>query len=217
MRSRRVEIAALGLLAASVSLALVALAVPASAGVPATVSVEDDFFDPDPVAQGVTLSVTWDWADGLVNEHNVRQDDKLFRSGNPTDIPTESFEIHPSAGTYHYYCELHGSEAGGMDGKLRMRPIQDFLKRGSTRRIIWSDGSNDSGNQFDVQYRVQGRDKWRNWKKNTKQDAADFGGNDKPIDVNPNKTYEVRARSEKASNPKKKRSGWSPPLPIEFT
>jgi plastocyanin len=199
---------------ATVAAAALALAVPASAGVPQTVGVEDDFFDPDVTEQGVTLSVTWEWAD-VVNEHNVRQDDKLFRSGSPTANQDESFQIFPSAGTYHYYCELHGGEAGGMDGTLKVSPIfaSPFKQGGEMISILWADPSLPgfaSGDQFDVQYKVGDRE-WKYWKKNTSKHGGSFGKNGKPVDVKPGKTYKIRARSEKSSNPKK-RSGWSPPL-----
>lgn len=197
---------------ATVAVAALALAVPASAGVPQTVGVEDDVFDPDITNQGVTLSVTWEWADDVVNEHNVRQDDRLFRSGNPTDDPAESFELFPSAGTYHYYCEVHGSQAGGMDGKLRVSPIFAPLKRrgGEAFSILWAADLPGfaTGDQFDVQYKVDDG-KWKYWKKNTSKRGGSFGKNGKPVSIKPGKQYKVRVRSEKSSNPKR-RSGWSP-------
>jgi plastocyanin len=191
------------------------LAVPASAGLAETVLVEDDVFDPDVTNQEVTGTVTWDWAAGIGDEHNVRQDDRLFRSGTPTDDSDNAYVLNPSAGTFHYYCEVHGSEAGGMDGTLKMRPVFAVSgKRGGEGvGILWADPGVPgfaSGDQFDVQYKVDDG-KWKYWRKNTSKPGASFGKNGKPVSIKPGKQYKVRARSERSANPKK-RSGWSPPL-----
>ena len=65
------------------SLSLLALtAVPADAGV---VSVLDNDFDPlDHVLTAPGQLVTWDWATGVDNFHNVRQRERLFSSGQAT-------------------------------------------------------------------------------------------------------------------------------------
>jgi plastocyanin len=202
---------------AAVVVAAAVSAPAAAAPVPVEVDVVDDDFLPPDVDPDLGIPVHWIAnPDPTTHEHNVVQDKGLFKSGPPTD--SLDFTLHASAGTFPYYCEVHGGPGGhGMSGKVRVAPdIGIKAKRGSIN-VRWSFGTNESGNQFDVQYRVQGHAKWKDWKRNTKQGSAQFGGNDKPIDVNPSKIYEVRARSEKASNPKKKHSGWSPKLVIEFT
>ena len=144
------------------------------------------------------------------NTHNVREDSKLFRSGPLTDSGT--YHIVPSAGTYHYYCESHGSENGGMDGVLKEIPVAgprnaDFFTVG------WAPAEDtDTGDQFDVRYKVEDGE-WKTWFKNTDKIGWKFGRNDKPIDVKPNKTYRIQARSELHSNPSK-HSGFSPSLVV---
>jgi len=202
----RVAVAAVG---------MIALAAPASAmgGAP-PISVQDDDFLPPETLTSVGNNVTWDWDAGNVNEHNVVQDAKLFKSGAPATVDTP-FQVSPSAGKFPYYCEVHGNKGGlGMAGKLKVAPEAFPLKAAHggdfAFGVQWAVGT-DTGNQFDVQYRVDDG-KWKNWKKNTSNPQGEFGNNDKPVNVRPGKTYGIRARSEKSSNPKKKRSGWSPKL-----
>jgi plastocyanin len=175
----------------------------------------EDLFSPDH-ASGSALNqpgFQWDWGKGTIDEHNVRQDSKLFYSGQPTDFQ-QPFRIDASAGTYHYYCEVHGSKSGGMDGELDVAPSSGSLKQKHGGRIVfeifWASENADTGNQFDVQYRVGNRD-WKYWKKNTAKRHGLFGKNGKPVTVKDGKVYKVRVRSEKASNPDK-RSDWSPAL-----
>jgi hypothetical protein len=199
---------------------LLVLAAPASAfgGAP-PITVGDDFFLPDTVSPSfIGDTVTWEWDAGNDNQHNVVQDAKLFKSGAPTEVRTP-FQISPSAGKFPYYCAIHGSKGGaGMSGVIRMAPEAFPLKgvQGAiTFGVEWAVGT-DTGNQFDVQYRIAGRDRWRDWKKNTAKQQGVFGKNGKPVTVKEGKTYEIRARSERSSNPTKKRSRWSPPLMILF-
>jgi len=192
---------------AAIALALAALAIPGSASAGShLVSVGDDFFDPTSLDADLGVPIHW-IAGGTVNDHNVVQDRKLFDSG----AATTSFDFIriASAGTFPYYCEIHGNKGGlGMSGKVRV-PLDFFsFKGGSVFGIAWATPSTNTGNQFDVQYKVEDG-KWKYWKKNTSKLQGRFGNNDKPVNVRPGKTYKVRARSEKAANPDK-RSGWSP-------
>jgi plastocyanin len=193
---------------AALALALATLALPGSASAGSfLVDVEDDVFSPSTLNAEVGVPVHW-IAGGTINDHNVVQDKKLFDSG----AATTSFDFlrHPSAGTFPYYCELHGNKGGlGMSGKLRVPPDFISLKGGNVFGLAWATKDTNTGNQFDVQYRVEDG-KWKYWKKNTSMHEGVFGNNDKPVNVRPGKNYKIRARSEKASNPKKKHSGWSP-------
>lgn len=197
--------------------AALALAVPASAGGPISVDVTDDEFIDRVVSLDVaTGGVNWQWDPGNENPHNVRQDKGLFKSG-PAEPVADDYFIAPSAGTFPYHCTLHGGPGGqGMSGKLRVRPALTPVKsRGDlVVSVVWSNGKNHSGNRFDVQFKVNdGR--WRDWRKNTSKPAGGLGANDKPVNVSQSKTYRVRVRSEKKANPTK-RSGWSPPVVIQF-
>src|SRR5262245_10354351 len=58
---------------------------------------------------------------GTLDEHNVREDNRLFRSG-PASEDFHEYHTDISAGRYHYYCEVHGSKSGGMAGTVRVRP-----------------------------------------------------------------------------------------------
>jgi plastocyanin len=204
--------------AAATAAAALALAAPASAGGPISVDVTDDEFINSVVALDVsTGGGTWQWDSNNQNAHNVRQDKGLFNSGPAVPVAAD-YSIDPSAGTFPYYCTVHGGPRGlGMSGKLRVRPLLLMVPaRGDVSvSVLWSTGANETGNQFDVQFKVNDG-KWKDWRKNTSKPGADFGANDKPVNVNPSKTYRIRARSEKKSNPKQ-RSGWSPPAVIEFT
>jgi plastocyanin len=212
------------LLAGGLTLAATCL-VPAvgQAGIPNLITVEaggEDLFSPELVNANVNevYGFEWSWGEGTIDDHNVREDSKLFYSGPPSDND-EPFDVLGSAGTFHYYCELHGSKAGGMDGVISLRPSFGMppVKRGPAPvvNILWASSDSETGDQYDVQYKV-GKGDWKYWKKNTSKLNGLFGRNGKPVTVRDNKTYKVRARSEKSSNPKK-RSGWSPPLLIEFT
>jgi plastocyanin len=204
------------LLAGGLTLAATCL-VPAvaQAGVSHQITVEaegQDLFSPELVTGNVNGDYVfeWTWGAGTTDEHNVREDSKLFYSGEPTDA-SEPFDISGSAGTFHYYCEVHGSKSGGMDGEIVLRPNLGFpVPDPEVINILWASSDSETGNQYDVQYKVGKRD-WKYWKKNTANGGALFGKNGKPVTVNPDKVYKVRARSEKASNPKR-RSGWSPAL-----
>ncbi len=143
----------------------------------------------------------------MLNAHNVRQDAKLFYSGPTTSNPNASFSFSPSAGTYHYYCEEHGTKRGGMDGTLKVKPevgpadIDGFI-------VTWGDPSVAGTVRHDVQYKI-GNGKWKDWVRNETDLGAEFGADDEPVDVKPGKTYRFRARTEKVSNPDK-RSDFSP-------
>jgi hypothetical protein len=94
-----------------------------------------------------------------------------------------------------------------MDGTVKVRPAI-FNKTVSTFGVRWSPGTNDTGNAFDVRYRVDGGT-WKVWKNDVAAAQAIFGANAKPVPVRRGHTYDVQARSEKASDPSK-RSDWSP-------
>lgn len=198
--------------ATGVLLALPALAHAVDGG-PTQISINDDFFDPDRATRDFETGPSFHWSRsiGSTNQHNVRQDDKLFLSGNPTTGPIE-LSVNGSAGSFHYYCEVHGSPSGGMDGVVRVRPGLDQAPDGRPFTVIWADVNTNTGGAFDVRFRVGSGD-WRTWKNDTEKFQAVFGRNGKPIRVRPDKVYKFQARSEKASN-HSKHSDWSPKLTV---
>jgi plastocyanin len=180
------------------------------------IQVNDDFFAPDnPPVRNLSSGASFHWsrAPGSFAPHNIRQDSLLFRSGALTSGPI-NFSIRASAGTYHYYCELHydTSTGTGMDGVVKVRPIHSFSPAGAPFTVTWALGGTsptNTGNQFDVQYRIGTTTTWKVWKNDTSARSGVFGQNGQPVQVLSGRTYQFRARSQKSTNPSKP-SGWSP-------
>ena len=191
------------------------LAIPALAtGATTTITVSPNnslSFGPKSVTKNVGAgSIHWQWGTNGTTSlpHNVRQDSNLFNSGALTNSKPSGYTITPSAGSFHYYCTLHGSPGrSGMAGTINIRPAI-FNKTASSFGVKWSPGTNQTGNAFDVRYRVDGG-AWKTWQNHVTTAQAVFGASNSPVHVGPGHTYEVQARSEKLSNVSKP-SGWSP-------
>ncbi len=181
-----------------------------------TVAPNDSLtFGPKTVTKNVGAgAIHWQWGTSgtTIAAHNVRQDDKLFYSGRLTNSKPAGYTITPSAGSFHYYCELHGSRSGGMAGTIKIKPTI-YNQTTSSFGVRWSPGTTQTGNAFDVRYRVDGG-AWKTWKSHVTAAKAVFGANSKPVRVKPKHTYEIQARSEKSSN-LSKRSGWSPSARVQ--
>lgn len=198
-----------------VGIAAALLAIPAFASGRATTSIEvgpnnSNSFGPKAVTKNVGAgAIHWAWGTNGTTfaAHNVREDNKLFYSGGLTNSKPAGYTVTPSAGSFHYYCELHGSPSGGMAGTINIKPAV-FNKTASSFGVRWSPGTNQTGNAFDVRYRVDGG-AWKTWKNHVAAASAIFGAGNQPVHVGPGHTYEVQARSEKTSNVSKA-SGWSP-------
>ena len=209
-----------------------ALAISANAWIVTEITVEaggENRFGPRKVTQQIPEVVfQWNWngIDPTAREHNVRQDKRLFYSGPPTT--EDSFQRSISAGTFHYYCEVHGSRSGGMDGKVKVRPASlsapdpedrsfpvQWAIAGKASGVSARRGGGvptETGDRFDVRFKVEdGR--WRIWKRDTRKVKAQFGRNDNPVHVRNGREYKFKARSQKGSNDNKV-SGWSPKLTI---
>lgn len=200
----------------AVLLAAAAAAGPAAAGPSELVSTtSDDEFAPRALAAGVGDEVSWETGGALQEPHNVLQDQGLFTSGPPA--PTLAYgPITPSAGTYRYFCEVHGDRASneGMFGRLRIAPVQTGSPAG-TIGVQWSTGSGDSGDRFEVRWEGPGTGgKYEPWIERTRRDDGVFGEDGDPVNVHPSHAYSFQARSFNASKPDK-RSRWSPSLEVE--
>jgi plastocyanin len=187
-----------------------ALAASAGAGAPAlVVTFDDDSFDPRQASVQVnpgSPEIAWERAETNL-EHDVRQDDRLFRSGPPSpDYDGHADDI--AAGKYHYYCTVHGSRAGGMDGVLRVEP-KVAPGPGQSFRVAWADRSAEAKHLYDVEFRVEGQRRWKTWKRATKRASGRFGARNDPVNVKPGKAYEVRAQTFVKGH-RDRRSGWSP-------
>jgi plastocyanin len=188
-----------------ISLSLLALtAVPAEAA--AVISVDDFFFAPGVAtltSPGET--VTWDWAAGVNYSHSVRQESLLFSSGTSSN-PDASYERTFSAGSFSYYCGIHG---GSMDGRVRVPVLIAAAPTGLPFTVRWATSGTNVGQVFDVQYRV-GIGMWRTWRSDATVRAKVFGANGKPVVVKAGRTYEFRVRTQLSAAQSLSRSGWSP-------
>jgi plastocyanin len=187
------------------------LAVPAFAGTPQPTQIDigDNFFNPKkPATRDFQAGVSFRWSSpGTASPHNVRQDDKLFYSGDLSKGPF-TFPISASAGSYPYYCELHRDL--GMTGVVKVRPVVELDHLQGEVGVQWADAGTHTGSRFDVRYRVDHR-RWKVWKNDTTKFEGNFGHNDRPVNFRPSRhTYKVKVRSEKRKV--KKHSDWSPQL-----
>ena len=182
---------------------LAGVALPAEAGSPLGITVDDNFYDPD---QATTLmeeeGIIYFWGPGgtgTVNEHTVTQDKGLFKSGPPS--ADDSLELLISAGKFPYYCKVHGDD---MTGIVSIQPRLDNANPNTGDvEVVWATAK-ETGDRFDVQIRVVGR-QWKSFRSNTGQKSAQI------FDLGPpGAAVQWRARSKLRSNPDK-RSGWSPP------
>lgn len=192
------------------------LAAPASAGGTDTIQVGDDFYEPEKYKGSVGTDVNWLPDPGAGGEHNVLASGKLFDSGPLTT--TIDYTISPSAGTFAYYCEAHGTRSGqGMAGTLKVPPSQSMMKRGGdVFGVEWAPLGSDTGDRYDVRYKGPGTDgKYKTWLKNTNSESGTFGAGNEPTNVKPGKTYSIQVRSEDSSNPDKRKSDWSPALKVD--
>jgi plastocyanin len=179
---------------------VVALALPtnAAAQLPSQeVSTGDDFFTPENVGFDAGSTVVH-WAWNTFNAHNVRQDDKVFYSGALAE--TGDFTVIPSAGTFGYYCELHGVEGAGMNGEIKAKPTATV--NGNRAQIAWASPDTNTGTRFDVRQKV-GKKKPRVVEEKTREFAGSFKLKDGK------NQFQVRSRQGRAT------SDWSPKLNLK--
>jgi plastocyanin len=199
-------------LISAAALAMALALTPAASAVPREIDVGDDFFSPrNPPTRNFSDGASFRWTNGngTGNRHNIRQDKRLFSSGALTRGPID-FAIRASAGSFHYYCTLHGSPQGGMAGRVKVRPIEVPDSVRGAVDLRWANSNTNTGSRFDVRYRVDRR-KWKTWKNDTRSFHALFGRNDRPVNFAPSRhNYKLKVRSERRNV--NKRSGWSPVL-----
>lgn len=166
------------------------------------VAVKDNSFSPDAVRVRVGGSVHWTDSNTSAT-HNVREDARIFNSGLPAgDV---DYKVSFSAGTFHYYCENHGSKSSGMDGVVKVPVTVTEAPIGTAFTVQWATSATKTGSKFDVQYQV-GSGAWKDWKKNATAFKSIFGAKNDPVAALEGKTYSFRARSQKGDNA----SRWSP-------
>ena len=166
------------------------------------VKVADNFFNRKNVGVRVGDSVRWTAAATSFENHNVREDRKLFYSG--VVQANIDFQTRFSAGTFRYYCELHVS-TDGMRGIVNVPVTLSLAPQGLPFTVRWATGKSKTGGKYDVEFRV-GTKRWRTWKTNAITGSGVFGKGKKPVAVVNGKKYSFRARSQS----KKGASRWSP-------
>lgn len=196
--SRRALIAATLTTAGAVALA-------GGAGAAATrVTVQDSRFKPDVVQVAVGAPVQWTWAEGNRETHNVREDNMMFTSGPPTSSGDPYKRIF-SAGTFYYFCDVHGFASPKMDGFVKVPVKVGAAPTGVAFTVTWATSSTNTGSKYDVLYRV-GSSKWKTWKSDASATSAVFGGKGSPVSVVAGQKYAFRARSKAG----RAVSRWSP-------
>jgi plastocyanin len=93
----------------------------------ATVQIQDNFFNPSSVVLATGGSVTWHWVGG--NGHSVTPTGSTtFSPTAPVSFPDRPDLVvsFPTAGTYNYFCTVHGASdgyggAGSMVGTITVR------------------------------------------------------------------------------------------------
>ncbi len=170
-------------------------------------------FTPDELAAPVGQRVRWSRGVDGDARHSVTQDDRLFRMP-PFSGPNIDFMLRFSAGTFPYYCEIHGSPGRGMDGVVRVPPGVDTDPLGANFDVFWIfDDLRETGELFDVRYRRQGTSKWKRWIRNSPLESAEFGLDNEPERAVVGRAYEFSVRSKDGDNPRR-RSDWSPVLVV---
>jgi hypothetical protein len=98
-----------------------------------------------------------------------------------------------------------------MVGVVRVRPIFAAAPTGAPFTVRWALTGTNTGNRFDVRFRMGTSGAWTLWKNDTSARSGIFGQSGLPVQVMPGRTYQFQARSEKVpSQP----SGWSPTLTV---
>jgi plastocyanin len=152
----------------------------------------------------------WNSTDPL--GHNVKQDKNLFNSGDPVTNDPNGFTRILSAGTFGYYCTVHGAPGVGMAGAIKVKPAMNPDPSGKPFTVIWGGQETQSGNAFDVRYRA-GKGKWKMWKKGTKSFQAVFGKSGKPVSIHSGTAYKFQVRSKQAGTSRV--SKYSPSLTVK--
>lgn len=193
--------------------ACVALLAPQSAHAgPTGVTIDDNFFTPTPVTVPVGQAVKWLRDSGALGFHNVVQRRGLFDSGPATNDSGFTFTRRFSAGSFGYICEVHFI-SDDMTGSVKVPPTFAERPDGRPFTVRWANSETNTGNVFDVQYRVDGGT-WRMWKTDTTRFKAVFGKDGNPVRVRPGHRYDFRARSQRTADSPEQRSGWSPLLTV---
>jgi len=78
------------------------------------VSVKDDAFDPASTTVSVGGTVSWQWRG--THQHNVTW--VVASTNSATQTIGAFMRTFATAGSYVYYCTIHGTPTGGMHGTI---------------------------------------------------------------------------------------------------
>jgi plastocyanin len=174
------------------------------------VAIADNSFTSATLDANVGDTVHWSRASGT-GTHSVHEDGNIFDSGDPASGAID-FTVLFSAGTFHYYCEAHGSASGGMAGVVRVPVSMVSAPAGRPFTVRWAypaGAGTRSGTSFDVNYRVDSGP-WKRWWGNTSGVVSVFGQSGAPMTVTGGHTYSFRARSRAFNGDVYVASGHSP-------
>lgn len=130
------------------------------------------------------------WLASGVDAHSVTSDQLLFDTGQPragVDF-TRTF----SAGTFRYHCRKHGDQ--GMVGVVSVAPRVAAAPAGLPFTVTWATAASNTGNRYDVQYRV-GTGRFKTWLGGSSARSAVFGARSRPVRLVRGKTYTFKVRS----------------------
>jgi plastocyanin len=86
----------------------------------ASVNVDDDFFSPNAVLLSAGGTVTWNWVG--INGHSVTSSGAPSFSPNAPVSPVNTTlgpVVFATAGTYNYFCTVHGVGGYGSTGDMK--------------------------------------------------------------------------------------------------
>jgi plastocyanin len=76
-----------------------------------SVSVEDNLFDPDNLSVPAGTTVTWTWNGAA--DHNVTWTGQGAPAPSPTQASGTYSRTFAAAGTFDYFCTIHGQSMSG--------------------------------------------------------------------------------------------------------
>lgn len=81
------------------------------------VKVQNDVFNPQTKTIAAGETVLWQW-DGTTNQHNVTWVDPSGVSNSATQTSGTFTRSFSNAGTFDYFCTVHGTATTGMRGSV---------------------------------------------------------------------------------------------------
>lgn len=96
--------------------ALAACSDSAGPGAQSDITVQDNSFSPSAVTVDAGSTVTWEWTGS--SPHNVTWVGPGAPAASATQTTGTYDRMFDAAGTYDYYCTIHGTPTSGMRGSV---------------------------------------------------------------------------------------------------